>query len=337
MLTDFIKKLLDKKPLSGQEARVAFDAIMDGKETGLAIAAFLTALRFCGETTEIVYGAAEAIRKRARQVRVDSGIIADTCGTGGDYARTFNISTVAAVVVAACGIPVAKHGNRCVSSQSGSADVLECAGMKIEIEPEKAERMIRDCGFAFLFAPAYHPAMKQVAGVRKELGFRTIFNILGPLCNPAGANVQLLGVGSMALLDIIPMVLHQLGIQRAWVVFGEDGLDELSVAGKTYIVDVERQLRRFEISPEDAGLKRASLKDLAGGTPRENVMILKEILSGKDRGPKRDAVLLNAGAVILIAGKASNLKEAMAMADDAIKKGKASALFDRIVELSNAP
>jgi anthranilate phosphoribosyltransferase len=209
--------------------------------------------------------------------------------------------------------------------------------MKIEIEPEKAERMIRDCGFAFLFAPAYHPAMKQVAGVRKELGFRTIFNILGPLCNPAGANVQLLGVGSMALLDIIPMVLHQLGIQRAWVVFGEDGLDELSVAGKTYIVDVERQLRRFEISPEDAGLKRASLKDLAGGTPRENVMILKEILSGKDRGPKRDAVLLNAGAVILIAGKASNLKEAMAMADDAIKKGKASALFDRIVELSNAP
>jgi anthranilate phosphoribosyltransferase len=336
MISGFIKKLLDGGQLSRQEAQDAFDLLMGGEVPASLAGGFLTALRFAGETPETVGGAAASLRKRGRKVALTRDIVADTCGTGGDYTGTFNISTIAAIVAASCGVAVAKHGNRAVSSRSGSADVLERAGVKIDIGPEKVARMIEECSFAFLFPPLYHPAMKQVAGVRKELGFRTIFNIIGPLCNPANANVQVLGVGDRRLLDVIPQVLTGLGVTRCWVVSGDDGTDEMSVAGPTQVVEVcDGVTKRFTILPEDAGLRRSALKDLAGGSPEDNLRIMLDILSGRELGPKKDAVVLNAGAVIYLSGGAPGLREGVECADASLRKGRGRACFEKIIESSH--
>jgi len=298
------------------------------------MSSFLTALRITGESQEIIEGAVEVLREKCLKVKCE-GIIADTCGTGGDGSGTFNISTAAAIVGSACGLKVAKHGNRAVSSRSGSADVLEKLGMKIEISPLKAERMLEEINFTFLFAPLYHPAMKNVAPVRRELGFRTIFNLLGPLCNPASANVQILGVGSLNLLDIIPNVLMNFGVKKAWVFYGEDGLDEISITGSTQVVEISDRMTRFTITPEQFGLKPASLKELEGGTPEENAQILRNIVSGKETGAKRDAVLVNTAALLFLSGMCKNIQEGIEKAKGVISSGVCEQHLNNIIKISN--
>ena len=331
-----LKNLVAGKDLTRNESVEVFREIMEGKCSPVMSAGFLTALRIKGETREIIEGAVEIMREKCLKVNVD-GMVADTCGTGGDGAGTFNISTASAIVASACGVKVAKHGNRAVSSKCGSADILEKIGMKIEILPEKAEKMLAKLGFAFLFAPLYHPAMKNVASVRRELGFRTIFNILGPLCNPAGASVQILGVGNEKLMNIVPDVLINFGVKRAWVFYGEDGTDEISIAGKTYVVEVsEKNKKSFCIEPEQFGLKRAKLKDIEGGLPEENAEILLNIVSGKERGPKCDAVLLNTAALLFLSDNCANINAGLKKAREVIDSGFCKMHLERIIEMSNS-
>lgn len=327
-------KLVNGERLTKQESVEAFRQIMEGKISPSIVAGFLVALRMTGETLEVVEGAARIMREKCVKVKA-RGIVADTCGTGGDNSGTFNISTASAIVACACGVRVAKHGNRAVSSKSGSADVLEKIGMNIEIPKEKAEEMLEKVGFTFLFAPLYHPAMKNVAQIRKELGFRTIFNILGPLCNPAGANVQILGVGNRRLLEIIPDVLMNFSVGRAWVFCGEDGIDEISVTGKTLIVEIKgKEKKEFCVEPEQFGFKRASLKDIEGGDPETNAEILKSIVSGKEKGPKRDAVLLNTAALLYLAGCCDNIQQGIRKAMEVIDSGDCEKHLKKIIEIS---
>ncbi len=335
-IEEALKKIVSGGKLTRSEAAGVFNQIMEGSSSPIHTACFLTALRITGETEDVVCGAVEVMREKCLKVKTD-GIVADTCGTGGDSSGTFNISTAAAIVSSACGIKVAKHGNRAVSSKSGSADVLERAGMKIEILPEKAQKMLKEVNFTFLFAPLYHPAMKNVASIRKELGFRTIFNILGPLCNPAGSNVQILGVGNKKLLDIIPDTLVHFGVKRAWVFYGEDGTDEISVTARTSVVEVDgKEKRKFFIEPEEFGLKRATLKELEGGLPEENAEILNSIISGKEKGPKRDAVILNSAALLFLAGKCKSVKDGLKIAKEVIDNGDCESHFKKIIEASQS-
>ncbi|MGC8805200.1 MAG: anthranilate phosphoribosyltransferase [Candidatus Ratteibacteria bacterium] len=326
-------KVVSGKHLTRIESAEIFRQIMSGNVSPIKVASFLTALRMSGETCDIVGGAADAMREKCLKVKA-GGIVADTCGTGGDHTGTFNISTASAIVGSACGVKVAKHGNRAISSKCGSADVLEKLGMNIEILPEKAEMMLEKVNFTFLFAPLYHPAMKSVAAVRKELGFRTIFNILGPLCNPAGANVQILGVGNKNLLDIVPDVLSSFNVKMAWIFYGEDGTDEISITGKTIVVEIGTTRKTFTIEPEEFGLKRATLKDLEGGTPEENAEILRQIVSGKMKGAKRNSVLLNTGALLYLAGIAGNVADGMKMAQEVIDSGYCIGHLEKIISMS---
>ncbi len=324
-MKEIIEKLINGLNLAPDEAESAMQTIMSGKATDAQIAAFLVALRIKGETPEEIAALAQVMRRFATAIRPEvSGTLVDTCGTGGDAAGTFNISTASMFVVAGAGIPIAKHGNRSVSSKSGSADVLESLGVNIAMAPEKVQECIEKTGIGFMFAPGFHSAMKHVMPARRELGIRTVFNILGPLTNPANAKGQVVGVYNAALTEKIAEVMNILGVERAFVVHGEPGMDEISNVGKTKISELSKgKIKTYMITPEDFGVKRARMADLAGADAKENAKIITDILAGKDKGPKRDIVLLNAAAGIVAGKKAETLKEGIEIARDSIDSGKA--------------
>ena len=333
-LKPFLAKIADGSHLSEADAEAAFDVLMSGAATPAQIGAFLMALRVRGESVEELIGAARSMRAKASMVTAPEGAI-DTCGTGGDGAGTFNISTAAAIVTAACGVPVAKHGNRAMSSKSGTADVLAALGVNIEASPELIARCLRDANIGFLFAQRHHGATKHVAPVRQELGQRTIFNLLGPLCNPAGAKRQLIGVFAHKWIGLIAEALAKLGSDRAWVVHGSDGLDELTTTGVSYVAELNNNtVRLFEVHPEDAGLKRAKPEDLKGSDVVGNAQALKALLNGRG-GPYRDIVVLNAAAALVVANKAKDLKAGAALASDVIAGGQALKTLNALAAISH--
>jgi anthranilate phosphoribosyltransferase len=329
-----IAKVAAGRSLSQEEAAEAFDLVMSGAATPAQIGALVMGLRVRGETVDEIAGAARAMRAKVLTVRAPEGAI-DTCGTGGDGKGTFNISTCAAFVVAAAGVPMAKHGNRAISSRSGSADVLKELGVNIEASPETISRCIAECGLGFMFAPVHHAAMRHVAQVRTELGTRTIFNLLGPLANPAGAKYQVVGVFGKEWVEPIAQVLALLGTIRAWVVHGSDGLDELTTTGISDVAVVDAgKVSTFRISPRNAGLPEARPEDLTGGNAVENAAHIRAVLGGL-KGPLRDIVLLNAAAALLVGGKANTLREGVALASESIDSGKALAVLEALVPLSH--
>lgn len=316
-------------------AEEAFDTILSGDVTQAQIGAFLMGLRVRGETVEEITGAVASLRKRMARVEAPAGAI-DIVGTGGDGQGTYNISTLAAIIVAACGVPVAKHGNRAASSKSGASDVLGALGVGIGLAPDHVGRCIRETGIGFMTAQAHHPAMRHVGGARAELGLRTIFNILGPLSNPAGVRRQLLGVPSPQWLEPLAVVLQNLGSERVWVMHGSDGLDELTLTGPSRVVALENgAIRSFDITPEEAGLPRADGSALRGGDPAFNAAALRAVLDGA-RNPYRDVAVLNAAAALVIADAAGDLREGVARAAQVLDDGRARATLDRLVTLSNA-
>jgi anthranilate phosphoribosyltransferase len=321
-----IAKLVAGQALDAASMEQAMDAVLRGEASEIQVAALLVALRIKGESVDEIAAAARVMRRHAVLVPLQvSGPIVDTCGTGGDGTGSFNISTVAAIAVAACGVTVAKHGNRAASSQSGSADVLEALGVDLGASPERIARCIEQVGIGFMFARAHHPAMKHVAQVRAQLGVRTLFNFLGPLANPAGATHQLLGVGDSARLEVMAEVLCRLGTQGAWVVHGHGGLDEVSLGGRTRVAEVRGgSVRCFELGPEDFGVATAEISALRGGDAAQNATIARAILAG-ERGPKRDAVVVNAAAALCAAGVAATPAEGARMAAAALDDGRASA------------
>jgi anthranilate phosphoribosyltransferase len=333
MTRSLLAKVVEGHDLSRTEARTAMEAMLDGTMTPVQIAAFLTSLRIKGETVDELVGLAEGLRARAIPVHAVPGAV-DTCGTGGDGGRTFNVSTAAAIVVAAAGIPVAKHGNRAVSGTSGSVDVLEALGIEAESGPEQAERMLKHVGLCFLFAPLFHPALKRVMPVRRELGFRTCFHLLGPLASPAGVRRQVLGVYHPALTENVARVLCELGAERALVVAGLDGLDEISVSGVTRVSEVtDGRVRTYDVMPEDLGLSRAPLTAVRGGTPNENASLIRRIFAG-ERGAPRNMVVANAGAAIYVGGGADSLAEGVRLAAEAIDSGRAASKLEEVIAFS---
>jgi anthranilate phosphoribosyltransferase len=321
--------------LTEGEAAEAFDLIMSGAASDAQIGALLMAMRVRGETVDEITGAARAMRARALKTKAPDGAI-DTCGTGGDARGTHNISTCAAFVVAGAGVPVAKHGNRSISSRSGSADVLAALGVNIECGPEAIARCIEACGLGFMFAPSHHAAMRHVAKARSELGVRTIFNLLGPLANPASTQYQLVGVFAEQWVEPIAQVLGRLGVKRAWVVHGSDGLDELTTTGISHVAVLDAgTVSRFNVSPRNAGLPEAKPEDLTGGDAAENAAHIRAVLGGS-QGSFRDIVLLNAGAALLVAGKAETLREGVALAAESIDNGKAKSVLEALIKLSHA-
>ena len=335
MIKESIHMLVDGIALSEDEMASVMNEIMEGKATDAQIGAFLTALRYKGESVAEITGAAKVMREKATRIKAPEGTL-DTCGTGGDMSGTFNISTLTAILVAACGVPVAKHGNRSVSSKSGSADVLEAMGVKIDLDPPKVEKCLEETGFGFLFAPLFHPAMKYAIGPRREMGIRTIFNILGPITNPAGAGRQVLGVFSGRLTETLCQVLGNLGAEDAMVVHGEDGLDEITITDGTRVSRIKgKKVENSIISPEDYGFDRASLKDIAGGDAAENARIAFDCLGGQ-KGPKRDVLLMNAGAALLVAGKTDTLRDGAGMAAEAIDSGAAARKLEEIKKFTNS-
>ena len=335
-MTDFktlIGKVAGGEALSVEEAREAFDVIMSGAATPSQIGGFLMALRVRGETVAEITGAVTTMRAKMLPVEAPEDAI-DIVGTGGDASGTHNISTCAALVVAACGVPVAKHGNRALSSKSGAADVLSALGVNIDIGPEKIAECIRKAGVGFMFAPAHHSAMKHVGPTRVELGTRTIFNLLGPLSNPASTRRQVIGVFAPQWVEPLAHVMNNLGAERVWVCHG-DGLDEITTTGETRVAELkDGKVRTFTVKPEDAGLKRARRADLLGGSAEDNADAIRKLLAG-EKGPFRDVVLLNAAAALVVAGKAGSLKDGVKQAADAIDKGAGRAVLDRLVAVSN--
>lgn len=331
-----MKKSLSTIPLSEDEAGSAISSIMNGEWTPAQIASFLTALHIKGETVSEIVGAARAMRSHAVMVPTHRTGIMDTCGTGGDKSGTFNISTTTAFVVAGAGVPVAKHGNRSATSMCGSIDLFEIMGIDINISPEIAGSCIDEIGLGVLFARTVHPAMKHAAPIRSELGFRTIFNYLGPLTNPAKPAFQLVGISDPSKLEIYAQCLRQLGSERAWVVYGSDGLDEITLTGPTsYIEITPSEMRRGEIKPEDVGLKSCSKSDLLGGTPEENLRITRTVLEGTETGPKRDAVLLNAGVSIYISKKTETIQDGIELARQSIDQGNALRILEQLIRKTN--
>ena len=345
IITEAVRALVDRRDLSRIEAAAAMEAIMSGAATNAQIAAFLTALRMKGETVEELIGFAQVMRQKAVKVRTHAGsvvaatgtdreMLIDTAGTGGDASGSFNVSTATAFVVAGAGLKVAKHGNRSVSSLCGSADVVETLGINIELPPVKVARCVDEVGIGFLYAPLLHTAMKHVMAARREMGIRTVFNMLGPLTNPAGANAQIIGVYSDALTEPLARVLAELGTLRAFVVHGADGLDEISNTGPSHISEVhEGVVRGSTVRPEDFGLPRASIQDLRGGDRGENAEIIRRVLAG-EAGPRRDIVLMNAAAALVVGGKARDFKEGVALAAQSIDSGAAAAKLAGLVALS---
>jgi anthranilate phosphoribosyltransferase len=333
---DALAGLLESRDLEQEEARAVMEEIMRGEATPAQIGGFLVALRLKGETADEIAGCAEALRAHVLPVRPKRDDLVDTAGTGGDEAGTFNISTAAALVAAAAGAAVAKHGNRAVSSASGSADVLEALGFELELPAKRIERSIDELGFGFLFAPSHHPAMRHAAPVRRELAARTVFNVLGPLTNPAGARAQVVGVYEPELVPTIAAVLARLGARRAFVVHGAGGVDELSPAGPNLVCEVtEGKVRQREIDPLDFGVPRCEPRDLAGGSPQENAVVIREIFAGA-AGPKREAVLLNAGGAIAAAGHARDLEEGYRSAVGALDSGAAAERLEALIAFSRA-
>ncbi len=345
IITEAIRALVEKKDLTRIEAAAAMEAIMSGAATNAQIAAFLTALRMKGETIEELIGFAQVMRQKAVRVRTrgeevaaltgtDREMLIDTCGTGGDAAGTFNVSTATAFVVAGAGLKVAKHGNRSVSSLCGSADVVETLGINIELSPAKVARCIDEVGIGFLYAPVLHTAMKYVMAARREMGIRTVFNMLGPLTNPANANAQVIGVYSAALTEPLARVLAELGTIRAFVVHGADGLDEISNTGESRVSEVrEGMVRGYTVRPEDFVMPRATIRELQGGDREENARIIRQILRG-ERGPKRDIVLMNAAAALVAAAKAKDFKEGVALSAHSIDSGAAWAKLETLIAFS---
>jgi len=331
-----LARLLDGHDLDREEARRVMGSIMEGEATPAQIGGFLVALRLKGETADEIAGCAEAMREHVLPVRPRRTDLVDTAGTGGDGARTFNISTAAALVAAAAGAGVAKHGNRAVSSSSGSADVLEALGFSLELPPERIERSIDELGFGFLFAPTHHPAMRHAAPVRRELAARTIFNVLGPLTNPAGARAAVVGVYEPGLVPTIADVLLRLGATRAFVVHGAGGVDELSPAGPNLVCEVAGgEVRRREIDPLELGVPRCAPEELRGGDPGENAKTIRDIFAGANGG-RRDAVLLNAAGAIAAAGHANDLRDGLGLAREALDSGLAGQRLDELIAFSRA-
>ncbi len=335
MLKKFIAKVAEGQDLSEEEASQVMTHIMEGEGLPTQIASLLTALRMKGETSQEVTGFARSMRAKAVHIRIKEGEgVVDTCGTGGDGCGTFNISTAVAFVAAGGGLTVAKHGNRSVSSQSGSADVLEALGVNLALPPEKAEASLQENGLAFLFAPSFHPAMKHALGPRREIGIRTAFNLLGPLTNPAGATIHLLGLYREDLTQMVAEVLRNLGSKAAFVVHGADHSDEISITGKTTVCQLrDGAIANYQVEPEEVGLKRASLEAIQGGTPEENAQILRRIFRG-EAGPTRDVVLLNGAAVFMAAGKVSSLREGVQMARESIDSGQAMKKLEALIQFS---
>lgn len=331
MFKESLKKIIERTDLGEEEMFQMLSEIFSGSITDAQIGAFMAALATKGETFEELAGAASAMRKKARRIQTTAKTVVDTCGTGGDGTGTFNISTTCAFVVAGCGVTVAKHGNRSVSSKCGSADLLEELGIKLDTEPEIVEEAIQEIGIGFLFAPLYHEAMKYAAKARKEIGLRSIFNMLGPLTNPASANYQILGVYAPKLTEMFAQALRILGVKRAFVVHGHDGLDEISICAPTRISELnDGMIRTYDIDPEDFFGKTADAADLAGGSASDNAQITKNILNG-EKGPKRDIILINASAALVAAGKAANLKEGIKLAETSIDSGAANLKLESLV------
>src|SRR5687767_525852 len=344
IITEAVRQLVDRKNLSRIEAAAAMEAIMSGAATNAQIAAFLTALRMKGETVEGLIGFAQVMRQKAVRMRVqdevagmtgtDREMLIDTCVTGGDANDTFNVSTATAFVVAGSGLKVAKHGNRSVSSLCGSADVVETLGINLDLTPQKVARCIDEVGIGFLYAPLLHTAMKHVMPVRREMAIRTVFNMLGPLTNPASANAQIIGVYSASLTEPLARVLAELGTVRAFVVHGADNLDEISNTGESRVSEVrEGIVRSYTVRPEDFGLARTTIGELMGGDREENARIIRAILDG-EAGPKRDIVLMNSAAALVAGGKARDLKEGVGLAAHAIDSGAALRKLEALIGLS---
>jgi len=336
MIKDILKILVERKNLGEEEARQVMKEIMEGKATPAQIASFLTALRMKEETVAEITGFARAMLEKVDAFSIKTDTLVDTCGTGGDSLNTFNISTAVAFVIAGAGLSVAKHGNRALSSECGSADVLETLGVKLTIPKEKVKRCLEKIGIGFLFAPCCHPAMKYALAPRQEMGMRTVFNILGPLINPLRANVRLMGVHSSSLTEPLARVLKNLGVRSAFVVWGEDGLDEISIKARTRITELkEGKIKTYYIRPEDFGMQRASLEEIRGGDGEENTRIFKDILRG-GKGAKRDIVLINTAACLVAAGRAKSFKEGIKIAKDSIDSGKANKKLESLVEFTNS-
>ena len=331
----FLATAMSGRALSADEMRAAMGVVLDGEASDIELAGFLAALRARGETVEEIAAAAEAMRSRAVAVDAPDDAI-DTAGTGGDGAGTFNISTAAALIIAGAGVPVAKHGNKAASSKSGSSEVLEALGVKLDIPPELISQCIREAKIGFMFAVRHHGATKHAATARKALGVRTMFNVLGPLSNPAGAKRQLLGVFSRDLVRPIAEVLPRLGVEAAWVVHGDDGLDELTTTTDTYVAELrDGSVNEFKISPPDAGLPMATADDLKGGDPVQNAEAIRRLLDG-EKGPYRDIAALNAAAALVISDVAENIVDGVSQAERAIDSGAAGDALSKLIEISNS-
>ena len=333
MIKEAIAALVSGNSLATDEAAQVMEEIMQGEATPTQFGAFVTALRVKGETVDEIVGLAKTMRAKAIPVVTD-GLVVDTCGTGGDGSHTFNISTTAAFVAAGAGLKVAKHGNRAMSSQCGSADVLEALGVKIDLNAEQVQICLQEVGIGFMFAPAFHPAMKYAAAPRREIGIRTVFNILGPLTSPAGAKSQVLGVADESLVEKMALVLQHLGCHHALVVHGGDGLDEITISGKTQVCELKgSRIESYTISPEELGLPSAGSDSLRGGSAQGNAELLRNILSGAS-GPQRDVVLMNTAAVLLAGDKVERLREGVELAQKIIDSGHALSKLEQLIELS---
>ncbi len=334
MIKEALARVVNRQDLSEEEMIVVMEEIMSGVCTPAQIGAFITALRMKGESVAEITGAARVMREKATRIKVEAEIVVDTCGTGGDASNTFNVSTTAAFIIAASGVKVAKHGNRAVSSRCGSADILEALGANLDLSPALVAAAIGAVGFGFLFAPKLHLAMKHAIGPRREIGLRTIFNILGPLTNPAGANVQVLGVYDGNLTNTLATVLKNLGSRAAMVVFGEGGFDELSIVGPTRISELKGgAVRDYVVQPDDFGLKRATPAEIAGGDAAKNVQIVRSIFAG-EKGACRDMVVFNAAAALAISGKVRDMSEGVRMAEELIDSGAAGKKLEEYITFS---
>lgn len=336
MIREALIKCVNKEDLGPEEMKGAMTEIMNGEVSEIEISSFLTALKMKGETVDEIASAAKVMREKAESVDLSGYYTLDTCGTGGDTLGTYNISTAVAFVAAAAGIKVVKHGNRSISSKCGSADVLEALGINIALSPEQVKACVLEVGMGFMFAPSHHKAMKHVMGVRRTLGFRTMFNVLGPLSNPAGARAQVLGVFDKALVKPLADVLKNIGVERAMVVHSADGLDEISVSDKTYVAELkDGQIKTYEIRPEQFGLKPSDIDEIKGGDAKENAQIIKDILSGKDNGAKRDILMINAAAAFIAGKKAESFEEGIKLASGIIDSGEALKVVEQLAEFTN--
>lgn len=334
MIKEAIAALVKKEDLGADMVEQVMDEIMTGEATDAQKASFLTALAMKGETIEEVTAAAKVLRKHCEPFENDRDVL-EIVGTGGDGSNTFNISTLASIVVSAAGVPVAKHGNRAASSRCGTADCLEALGVKLDLEPDKSKKVLEEIGICFLFAQKYHPAMRFVGAVRKEIGIRTLFNLLGPLANPAKASMQLYGVYSEELVEPLAHVLHNLGVKRGMAVYGLDSMDEISLSAPTKVCEFDGDdFKTYEITPEQFGLKRCEKADLVGGDPKENAQIARDILSGQE-GPKMDAVLINAGAALHIAMENVSIEQGIEKAREVIASGKGLEQLEKFIKKTN--